>query len=280
MAVDTSRLRFGDLIAGGSALLLLIFMFFKWYGLEEDGEDVPEAFEDLASFSAWESFAFIDILLFLIIAAVIAIVVIRLAGVQMPQLPAPLGVIILGLGALAVLLILFRLIVVPNPEIEILGQTVNAEDGDGEVGRSFGVFLGLLAAIGIAAGGFLSAQERGEAIPGVGGPGAGAGGPLGGGQPGGPLGGGQQQPYGGGQPVGGQPVGGQPVGGQPGGGATAVGTPGVGDPGGTQVGGQAAGTGAGAQAGGSPKADWYPDPEGKARLRYWDGTQWTDQTAD
>lgn len=26
-------------------------------------------------------------------------------------------------------------------------------------------------------------------------------------------------------------------------------------------------------------ADWYTDPEGKARLRYWDGSQWTDHTA-
>jgi hypothetical protein len=25
--------------------------------------------------------------------------------------------------------------------------------------------------------------------------------------------------------------------------------------------------------------EWYPDPLGNARLRYWDGTRWTDQTA-
>jgi uncharacterized protein DUF2510 len=30
----------------------------------------------------------------------------------------------------------------------------------------------------------------------------------------------------------------------------------------------------------SPAADWYPDPKGEARLRYWDGTAWTDNTAD
>lgn len=27
------------------------------------------------------------------------------------------------------------------------------------------------------------------------------------------------------------------------------------------------------------RADWYPDPTGQARLRYWDGAQWTDHTA-
>lgn len=31
--------------------------------------------------------------------------------------------------------------------------------------------------------------------------------------------------------------------------------------------------------GSSARADWYPDPKGEARLRYWDGTAWTDHTA-
>lgn len=33
-----------------------------------------------------------------------------------------------------------------------------------------------------------------------------------------------------------------------------------------------------AQRSGTP-ADWYPDPKGEARLRYWDGESWTDHTA-
>ena len=28
------------------------------------------------------------------------------------------------------------------------------------------------------------------------------------------------------------------------------------------------------------KADWYPDPRGETRLRYFDGSKWTDHTAD
>ncbi|MEA2471942.1 MAG: hypothetical protein QOE38_2941 [Thermoleophilaceae bacterium] len=32
-------------------------------------------------------------------------------------------------------------------------------------------------------------------------------------------------------------------------------------------------------AGGGQKADWYPDPQGQARLRYWDGQRWTDHTS-
>ncbi len=29
-----------------------------------------------------------------------------------------------------------------------------------------------------------------------------------------------------------------------------------------------------------PPADWYPDPQGRARLRYWDGRTWTEHTAE
>ncbi|HVL97485.1 MAG TPA: RDD family protein [Solirubrobacteraceae bacterium] len=41
-------------------------------------------------------------------------------------------------------------------------------------------------------------------------------------------------------------------------------------------------TGAGEATGGgsNPPADWYPDPRGEKRLRYWDGNAWTDHTAD
>lgn len=27
-------------------------------------------------------------------------------------------------------------------------------------------------------------------------------------------------------------------------------------------------------------ADWYPDPQGEARLRYWDGASWTEHTSE
>jgi len=34
-----------------------------------------------------------------------------------------------------------------------------------------------------------------------------------------------------------------------------------------------------AQAAATPPAAWYPDPSGQARLRWWDGTRWTEHTA-
>src|SRR5215210_1489385 len=126
MAVDTSRLRFGDLIAGGSAVLLFFFMFFKWFKVTGEGEDqIPGAFKDAFSFNAWEGMPFLSIILLLCIAVVIAVVVVRLLGVQLPPLPVPLGTIILGAAALALLIILFRLVLTPDPSVSVLGQDLN-----------------------------------------------------------------------------------------------------------------------------------------------------------
>jgi uncharacterized RDD family membrane protein YckC len=52
--------------------------------------------------------------------------------------------------------------------------------------------------------------------------------------------------------------------------------------GGGQYGGAPSGPPAAAAApptGGGQPADWYPDPQGQARLRYWDGQRWTDHTS-
>ncbi len=269
---DTTKLSFGDIIAGASGLALFLFMFLPWFEAgttdDEEQEQLEEAADELGIDlvkNAWESFAFIDILLLLIAVAAIVYAVMRAID-ALPVLPVPPGLIIAGLGAFALLLILFRIIVTPNLEIEAGGETVKVKDeDDGEINRKIiGLLLSLLAAGGIAFGGFTAAKERASGQ--FGGPGAG--GPLGAGPGAGVAG-----------PGAGAPVGGGPVGGGP-----AAGAPGAGVPaGGPEAGGAgagAAGAGGAQAAGGQPKADWYPDPKGEARLRYWDGTQWTEQTAD
>jgi hypothetical protein len=110
-----------------------------------------------------------------------------------------------------------------------------------------GFILAALASVSILTGGILA--ERNPNL-GVANPAA-AGGPLAGVGPGAPAGGFGQQPPGG---YGGQPAAKAPAAQQ---------QPQAAQP----------------AAGGQP-ADWYPDPRGEKRLRYWDGTQWTDHTAD
>jgi hypothetical protein len=117
----------------------------------------------------------------------------------------------------------------------------------------FGFILAALAAAAILAGGILA--ERSPNL-GVANPAASAGGPGGGIGAGGGFGGG-------GQPQ--APPAAAPAS-APAPAAAAAPAP-------------AAAAPAPPASGGQP-ADWYPDPRGEKRLRYWDGGQWTDHTAD
>lgn len=108
--------------------------------------------------------------------------------------------------------------------------------------RKFGLILAALAALAILAGGILA--ERSPNL-GVANPAANVGG----------AGGGIGQGGGYGQPQ--APAAPAPA---PGAAAPAAAPP--------------------AAAGGGQPADWYPDPRGEKRLRYWDGSTWTDHTAD
>ena len=109
----------------------------------------------------------------------------------------------------------------------------------------FGFILAALSAVAILVGGILA--ERSPNL-GVANPAA-AGGPLAGVGPGAPGGGGFGAPP-----------------------AAAVPAP-------TPTPAAQPQTAAAPAASGQP-ADWYPDPRGEKRLRYWDGSQWTDHTAD
>lgn len=145
--MDTSRISFGEMVAGASGFALFIFMFFPWYGVEFEGfGDVPSG-----NLSAWQSFGFIDIILFIVVLLAVGMAVARAAGAMPSELPAPAGTIVAAAGALALLLILFRLISAPDP----------SETGDAiDLSRKVGIFLGLIAAAGITFGGYTATNER------------------------------------------------------------------------------------------------------------------------
>jgi hypothetical protein len=230
------------MVAGIAGAVLILSLFLDWYSLKGKGLAAGAGSEGL---SGWEALGFFDILLFLIGAIAIAVAALRAANSMPRQLPASPGLIVLALGGLAVLLVLIRIISsgdFGHPEVKGLIDS----------SPSFGIFIALLAAIGVAVGGWLTWNEEGKPTPG-GTVGAGPGTP---GTTGPPLGAGQ--PYGG-APTAAQPQ--QPV---------APAAPAA----------QAAPAQQAAPAGGAAKADWYPDPRGEKRLRYWDGSQWTDHTAD
>lgn len=153
--MDTSRLRTGELIAAVSGIALLIFMFLPWFGVdlgiadavEDLGITVPDT-DDSVNLSAWESFSFIDLVL--AITALVAVgLAIATAMATTVNLPVAASALTAGLGILSTLLVLYRIL-----------------DPVGETDRKIGLFLGLIAAAGIAYGGWKSMQEEGTTFAG------------------------------------------------------------------------------------------------------------------
>ena len=155
--MDTSRLTTGDIIAGVGGIVLLISLFLPWYGVSVD----VAGFSASESGSGWEALGFIDILLFLISVAAIAIVAARAAGALPADIPAP--VILLGLGGLALLLVLFRIIDIP-----VDGDIPDEVD----LSRKLGIFIALIAAAAVTYGGWRTNAEspRGRVTPATDGP--------------------------------------------------------------------------------------------------------------
>lgn len=152
--MDTSKVSPGEMIAGISALALFIFLFLPWYGVDSVG---GFGVGDLGgNLSAWEAFDFIDILLFLAAVVVVGLVLARAAD-AMPQLPQPPALIIAVAGAIALVLILFRLLVAPD---------FGTDAVDVDLGRKLGIFLALLSAAGITYGGWRAMNEPVAAGPG------------------------------------------------------------------------------------------------------------------
>ena len=136
--MDTSRVTTGDMIAGVGGVVLLISLFLPWYSVSVD----VAGFSASESANGWEALGFIDILLFLVAVVAIGVPVAKAAGSLPDDVPGPL--LVLAAGGLAVLLVLFRLVDLPTPDL----------GGGVDFSRKFGIFLGLIAAVGVAYGGW------------------------------------------------------------------------------------------------------------------------------
>ena len=158
--MDTNRLNQGEMIAAVSAILLLLIMFiFSWFGWGGDIADQADAAGFDTGWNAWQSFGFIDIILFITILVAIGGAVMT-ANAQSVNTPVAISALTAGLGILSVLLILFRIISPPDFGTDVLGG------GGVDVSRKIGVFLGLITAAGIAYGGWRAMQEEGTSFSG------------------------------------------------------------------------------------------------------------------
>ena len=140
--MDLSKLSRSERIMAGAGLVLFLSTFMPWFKagpLDWNGWDVTFIFGGLPA------------LLGLLVAGVVLAT--KLGNAKMPDLPFSTGQGMLGAGALAALLVLIKLLV---------GEEVCSPFGGGcaDLDRAWGLYLATLAALALAAGGYLAYQEE------------------------------------------------------------------------------------------------------------------------
>jgi hypothetical protein len=155
--VDVDKLSTGEKVSAVSAVLLFIFMFFDWFSVEVSGGN--GILSASAGGSAWDALDYIPIFLVITIVAAIGVAVVRLT--ETPFEPAiSVNAVIAVLGGISFLLILYRIVDAPGAGT-FPGVSV-------DVSPAVGIFLGLIAAAGIAYGGYRAMQEEGSSFADVG----------------------------------------------------------------------------------------------------------------
>jgi hypothetical protein len=127
----------GEQVTWVAGLVLAISAFTGWYVGSGEGPTT--------SVIGWHTGA-LGKLVFFIGLAVIALVVLREAGVELPP-SVPESLVVIALGALSTIFVLIRLIDVPD---EFFGWR----------GRGIGIFISLLASLAVIAAGLLRAGEE------------------------------------------------------------------------------------------------------------------------
>jgi hypothetical protein len=126
-----TRIRLGELVGALSGLGLLVVSFLPWYSA--GGQDA----------TAWQAFSVIDLVMAAAAIAGLSVGIVAFGRISVSY-PVAGSTIAAGFGALALVLIAYRLV---NPP------------GSGDVDREVGAWLGLIAAAGITFGGYLGMQE-------------------------------------------------------------------------------------------------------------------------
>lgn len=132
------RLGQGEKVASASAVVLFACMFLSWFNFGFDTEN------------AWEALHFISPILLLTIVASLGVAFMRFTDRDLGDIPG--GLVILALGSLSTVLVLFRLL---DP-VSLPGF----EGGSTSASVEAGAFLGLIAAAGIAFGGYLATDSE------------------------------------------------------------------------------------------------------------------------
>jgi len=151
--VAARKLSLGEKLSAASGVLLFVAMFLDWFGAEVAG--VTGFSGDIAggggSWTAWDALEVIPVFLMLAIVLALGVALVRLTDADL-ELSVSLNAFVAAAGALAFLLILYR-IVFP-PDFGVPGVAVDTT-------LKLGVFLALIFAAGIAYGGWSAMRDEG-----------------------------------------------------------------------------------------------------------------------
>jgi hypothetical protein len=129
--MDLRRLRAGEWIAGVAGLVLLAALFLPWYG------------DDAGSRTGWQSLGALDVVLAVVALAAAAIPVVTAAH-RVPAVPLAHQSLTTLAGSLALLLVLIRVLNLP----------------DWAIGREWGLWIGLAGTLGVAVGSAMAMRDE------------------------------------------------------------------------------------------------------------------------
>jgi hypothetical protein len=127
----------GERVTALSGLVLMLSSFMGWYAGSEEGPTIAVI--------GWHT-GVIGKLVFLLGLAIVVLVVLRELGIELPA-TVPESLVIIVIGALSMILVLVRLISVPDRFFPFDG-------------RGIGIWIALIAALGVIVGGLLRAGEE------------------------------------------------------------------------------------------------------------------------
>ncbi len=129
----------GERLTWLSGLILALSTFMDWYA----GSETGGAFT--LSVIGWHTGA-LGKLVFFVGLAVLALVGLREAGIELPA-TVPESLVVIGLGSLATIFVLIRLISIPDVFLPASG-------------RGIGIWISLISALAVIAAGLLRATEE------------------------------------------------------------------------------------------------------------------------
>ena len=153
--MDLRKLGPGEVIAGVSAIVLVAAMgLLDWFGV-----DVPPGTEPIGGFDAFRAFDVVDLILLVTAIGAIALVVLTATQTR-TDVPITLSAFLAIFGIFSFLLLVFRVIDPPDLTGGRFALDFAPLNTGFETSREIGIYVGLLATLGITVGAWISMRDE------------------------------------------------------------------------------------------------------------------------